>query len=66
MSDYAMATTGVILISLPVLRRLSITIHAKVAVDRANRDPYQIGRHAISVVPFPVIARSKAVILGRQ
>ena len=35
---------------------LSITIHAKVAVDRANRQPYQLGRQPITIVPFTGIA----------
>ena len=47
-------------------RSRSVTIHVKVAIDRANRKPYQLGRQAIKIVPFNVIVRSKAVILGRQ
>ena len=47
-------------------RSRSITIHAKIAVDRAYREPHQLGRQAITIVSFTVIARSKTVILGRQ
>ena len=44
----------------------SITIHVKVAVDRANRKAYQLDRQAITIAPFNIIARSKAVILGQH
>ena len=35
-------------------------------VDRANREAYELGRQAITIVPFTVMARLKAMILGRQ
>ena len=35
-------------------------------VDRANREAYQLGRQAIAIVPFTVMAWLKAIILGRQ
>ena len=38
----------------------------KKAVDRANREQYQLGRKAITKVPFTVMARLKDIILGRQ
>ena len=39
----------------------------KKAVDRANREPYQLGRLAVTIiVPFTVMARSKDIILDRQ
>ena len=47
-------------------RSRSVTVHVKVAVDRANRKPYQLGRQAITIVPFNVIALSKAEILGQK
>ena len=34
-------------------------------VDRANREPYQLGRQAITILPFTVVARLKDIILGR-
>ena len=36
------------------------------AVDGANRERYQLGHKVITVVPFTVVAQSKAIILGRQ
>ena len=36
------------------------------AVDRVNWQIYQCRRKAKTIVPFTVIARSKAIILGRQ
>ena len=38
----------------------------KLVVDRANQKVYQLGRQETTIVPFAVIARSKAVILDRQ
>ena len=38
----------------------------KKAVDRANREPYQLGRLAVTIVPFTVMARLKDIILDRQ
>lgn len=61
---YSIFITGVILIFL-LLTEL-ISYHAKVAVDQVNLEPYQRRWQSITIVPFTVIARSKAVILGRQ
>ena len=36
------------------------------AVDRANREPYQLVRQAKTILPFTVMARLKDIILGRQ
>ena len=36
------------------------------AVDRANREPHQFGRQAITILPFTVMARLKDIILSRQ
>ena len=47
-------------------RSRSIAIHAKIIVDRAYRQSYQIGRQAIAIVQFTGMAWLKAVILGRQ
>ena len=47
-------------------RSRSITIHKKVYVDRANRKPCQLGRQAITIVPFTDMAGSKVVILRRH
>ena len=39
-------------------------MNAKVAVDSANQEPYQLSRQTIKIESFSFIARSKAVILG--
>ena len=36
------------------------------AVDRANREPYQLGRQAVTIFSFTVMSRLKNIILGRQ
>ena len=55
-------STGVIQIS---LRSQSMTIPAKVTVDRANRETYQLGQQAVTIVQFTVNVRWEAVILVR-
>ena len=32
------------------------------AVDRANREPYQLGRQAITILPLTVVPRSTATL----
>ena len=44
-------------------RSWSIIRHAKMAVERAYREPYQIGRQTIRKVPVTVIAQSKVISL---
>ena len=50
-------------------RSRSIYIHAKVVVNSANRQPYQLGWRAITAVPFTLslnIPQSKAIIFSWQ
>ena len=42
----------------------SITIHAKMAVNWANPQPYQLGQQEVTIAPFTIIVWSKDVILG--
>ena len=36
------------------------------AMDQTNQKPYQLGRQALTIVPFAIIALLKAVIYGGQ
>ena len=37
---------------------VSLVFYAKVAADRANRQPYRVDRQATTIVPFTIIALS--------